>query len=172
MSLGYAEKLSYRDDLGGQLGAPEIFDDPEKVAANAQQLADLVICCTSINLKCAGRLWECNSFLYDHLQIQASKTVIVFTGAGISTACGIPDFRSGNSCPRSSASVLEAPSCSLRRSLHICVHACVPWHQSAMMSLCRGPNGVWTMQRAGKPLPTARCSFTTATPSLTHMVST
>ncbi len=29
MSLGYAEKLSYRDDLGGQLGAPEIFDEAE-----------------------------------------------------------------------------------------------------------------------------------------------
>ncbi len=42
MSLGYAEKLSYRDDLGGQLGAPEIFDEAEALAANAQQLADMV----------------------------------------------------------------------------------------------------------------------------------
>lgn len=43
MSLGYAEKLSYRDDLGGQLGAPELFDEAEQLIANAQQLADMVI---------------------------------------------------------------------------------------------------------------------------------
>jgi len=42
MSLGYAEKLSYREDLGGQLGSPEIFDEAEQRAASAQQLADLV----------------------------------------------------------------------------------------------------------------------------------
>ena len=32
----------------------------------------------------------------------------------------------------------------------------------------RGPQGVWTLQRAGKPLPKADCSFATAKPSLTH----
>ena len=42
MSLGYAEKLSYREDLGGQLGAPEIFDQDEALIANAQQLSDMV----------------------------------------------------------------------------------------------------------------------------------
>lgn len=59
------------------------------------------------------------------LQIKAAKGVVAFTGAGISTACGIPDFR--------------------------------------------GPNGVWTAQRAGKPLPKAKTSFLYAQPSLTHM---
>lgn len=42
MSLGYAEKLSYREDLGGQLGAPELFDSPEEVAAKVARLAQLV----------------------------------------------------------------------------------------------------------------------------------
>ena len=42
MSLGYAEKLSYRDDLGGQLGDPEQLDSPNTVAAKTVQLADLV----------------------------------------------------------------------------------------------------------------------------------
>ena len=51
---------------------------------------------------------------------------MAFTGAGISTSCGIPDFR--------------------------------------------GPSGVWTLQRAGMPLPKPRSSFTVAQPSLTHMV--
>ncbi len=42
MSLGYAEKLSYRDDLGGQLGAPEIFDDSLNLNAKIQQLTEWV----------------------------------------------------------------------------------------------------------------------------------
>ena len=42
MSLGYAEKLSYREDLGGQLGAPEVFDEDEPLKAGAQQLSDMV----------------------------------------------------------------------------------------------------------------------------------
>jgi len=32
----------------------------------------------------------------------------------------------------------------------------------------RGPQGVWTLQRAGAPLPPAQCSFAAAKPSLTH----
>jgi len=42
MSLGYAEKLSYRDDLGGKLGAPEYFDPPEEVDRKVTRLAQLV----------------------------------------------------------------------------------------------------------------------------------
>ncbi|KVI02064.1 Sirtuin family [Cynara cardunculus var. scolymus] len=55
MSLGYAEKLSYKEDVGA-VGMSEIFDSP------------------------------------DVLQ-QKSKHLVAFTGAGISTSCGIPDFR-------------------------------------------------------------------------------
>lgn len=66
MSLGYAEKLSYREDLGGQLGAPEVFDTAAELEAKVEHLAQLV---------------------------REAHNIVAFTGAGISTACGIPDFR-------------------------------------------------------------------------------
>jgi NAD+-dependent protein deacetylase sirtuin 6 len=97
MSLGYAEKLSFREDLGGQIGAPECYDAPQEVEQKVDLLAHLVA---------------------------AAQRIVVFTGAGISTSCGIPDFR--------------------------------------------GPNGIWTLQRAGKPLPRASITFSAARPSFTH----
>ena len=60
------------------------------------------------------------------MQVQQSNKIVVFTGAGISTACGIPDFR--------------------------------------------GPSGIWTLQRAKKPIPKFKVSFGVAMPSLTHQV--
>jgi hypothetical protein len=57
-------------------------------------------------------------------QVQQANKIIAFTGAGISTAAGIPDFR--------------------------------------------GPQGVWTLQRKGLPLPKLQTSFVYAKPSLTH----
>ena len=42
MSLGYADRLSFREDLGGQLGAPELQDSPEEVEAKVARLAELV----------------------------------------------------------------------------------------------------------------------------------
>lgn len=97
MSLGYAEKLSFREDLGGRLGDPELHEPAEAVEEKVAELARLV----------AG-----------------AARVVAFTGAGISTSCGIPDFR--------------------------------------------GPNGVWTAQRQGKPMPQPKTSFALAKPSLTH----
>ncbi len=41
MSLGYAEKLSYREDLGGQLGAPELFDSGDLLESKIGQLVAL-----------------------------------------------------------------------------------------------------------------------------------
>lgn len=65
MSLGYAEKLSVIEDVGN-VGMAEFFDPPYLLHEKVEQLARL---------------------------IQKSKHLVVFTGAGISTSCGIPDFR-------------------------------------------------------------------------------
>ncbi|XP_074320127.1 NAD-dependent protein deacetylase SRT1 [Silene latifolia] len=65
MSLGYAEKLSYIEDVG-QVGMAEFFDSPHVLQDKIEELAVL---------------------------IRKSKHLVVFTGAGISTSCGIPDFR-------------------------------------------------------------------------------
>ncbi|KAK1310380.1 NAD-dependent protein deacetylase SRT1 [Acorus calamus] len=65
MSLGYAQKLSYREDVG-TVGMSEVFDPPHILQGKIQELAMI---------------------------IHKSKHLVVFTGAGISTACGIPDFR-------------------------------------------------------------------------------
>jgi NAD+-dependent protein deacetylase sirtuin 6 len=41
-SLGYADRLKPKRKLGGQLGAPEYFDDVEDVARKCDSLAKLV----------------------------------------------------------------------------------------------------------------------------------
>ncbi|KAJ7523565.1 hypothetical protein O6H91_18G054200 [Diphasiastrum complanatum] len=65
MSLGYAEKLSFRADVG-KVGMPELFDSDIDLQSKVEKLAEL---------------------------IRESRHMVVFTGAGISTSCGIPDFR-------------------------------------------------------------------------------
>lgn len=45
MSLGYADRLSFREDLGGRLGAPELFDDAAAVVDGAARLAQIVRWC-------------------------------------------------------------------------------------------------------------------------------
>ncbi|XP_030832372.1 NAD-dependent protein deacetylase sirtuin-6 isoform X2 [Strongylocentrotus purpuratus] len=65
MSVNYAEGLSPYDHKG-KCGLPEKFDEPEVVAEKVKKLADLV---------------------------KRSRHMVVHSGAGISTAAGIPDFR-------------------------------------------------------------------------------
>lgn len=48
MSAGYATKLSYRDDLGGQLGDPELSESSTSIE---QKLAQLCTWVCSILLK-------------------------------------------------------------------------------------------------------------------------
>jgi mono-ADP-ribosyltransferase sirtuin 6 len=42
MSLGYAERLSFREDLGGRLGDPELDEGAQDVVQKVQQLTELV----------------------------------------------------------------------------------------------------------------------------------
>ena len=102
-SIGYAERLSWRDDVGGTLGTPEFEEaDDAELQRKIDALAELI---RESRAKSGG--------------------MVVHTGAGISTSIGIPDFR--------------------------------------------GPNGVWTAQKRGAPMPEAKCTLDTAVPSLTHM---
>jgi hypothetical protein len=44
MSLGYASRLSHRDDLGGRLGDPEFDTNAHVVLTKTRELAELVRC--------------------------------------------------------------------------------------------------------------------------------
>ena len=67
-SPGYAERLSWRDDVGGTLGDPELSEpDADDLERKIDRLAELFR--------------------------DAKDGVVVHTGAGISTTAGIPDFR-------------------------------------------------------------------------------
>ncbi|CAM4700070.1 NAD-dependent protein deacylase sirtuin-6 isoform X2 [Caretta caretta] len=68
MAVNYAAGLSPYSDKG-KCGLPEIFDPPEELERKVRALADL---------------------------IRGSSNVVFHTGAGISTASGIPDFRGPN----------------------------------------------------------------------------
>ena len=159
MSLGYAEKLSYREDVG-DVGQKEYLEDEAAVDQKCKELADMVWAClhrfitfrttvvfavkwilSSDATTCAehgqmsagGNAGQClhggvPCMLTQRctLQISAAKSLVVMTGAGISTSVGIPDFR--------------------------------------------GPGGVWTCQKHGRPLPKLNTTFVSAKPSLTHMV--
>lgn len=66
--LDYNSRLMHIEDKG-LCGDPEIIDDPEDLEIKLDALANMLVC---------------------------SKHCVVFTGAGISTSAGIPDFRGPN----------------------------------------------------------------------------
>lgn len=71
MSLGYADKLSYREDLGGPLGQKEHYEPGSSVEMKAKEIASLI-------------------------RQSGQEGLVVHTGAGISTGSGVPDFRGPN----------------------------------------------------------------------------
>ncbi|KAM4808585.1 NAD-dependent protein deacylase sirtuin-6 [Rhinophrynus dorsalis] len=68
MSVNYAAGLSPYANKG-QCGLPEVFDTPEELSQKVEELANM---------------------------IRQSSFIVFHTGAGISTSCGIPDFRGPN----------------------------------------------------------------------------
>ncbi|XP_027274997.1 NAD-dependent protein deacetylase sirtuin-6 isoform X5 [Cricetulus griseus] len=116
MSVNYAAGLSPYADKG-KCGLPEIFDPPEELERKVGELA--------------------------RLMLQASS-VVFHTGAGISTASGIPDFR--------------LPGRGLHSKRNFC----------PLLAVLRGPHGVWTMEERGLA-PKFDTTFENARPSKTHM---
>ncbi|KAG8443026.1 hypothetical protein GDO86_011733 [Hymenochirus boettgeri] len=68
MSVNYAAGLSPYSDKG-KCGLPEVFDSQDELRCKVEELANM---------------------------IRGSSYVVFHTGAGISTSCGIPDFRGPN----------------------------------------------------------------------------
>lgn len=65
MSLGYAERLSYREDLGGQLGSKELNDRADDVVKSVELLATWV----SDAIRCSGLVGaqQVRMFIVDQL---------------------------------------------------------------------------------------------------------
>ncbi len=154
MSLGYAQKLSYKEDLGGSFGKPELVEPGPEVRRKALLLADLV-----------GKPAVAAAFLNSQLelllttsvrtaQIKSVERVVVFTGAGISTSAGIPDFR-----------LVELHCCDCAEVLNNAADSRFEFESG------RGPQGVWTLQKQGLPFEAPANAFAIAKPSLTHLVS-
>lgn len=126
-SLGYASRLSHRHDLGGGLGATEYLDSPAEVCAKAGQLVSLLL--------------------------DASR-VVVFTGAGISTSCGIPDFRGPSGVWTLQRKGLPPPRASVRfdQAYPSLTHmALVSLHAAGKLSLVVSQNVDCLHIRSGLP---------------------
>lgn len=131
------------------------------------------------------------------MQVKESKRIVVFTGAGakaqpyyinslpVSTELLVQD-KPAHQGPNALtllalllqeflllvASQTSGKSCLMLAFQQSVRESCtgVLVVSSQVDTLCRGPKGVWTMQKAGKPIPEASITFAAAKPSLTHQV--
>ena len=159
----------------GSLARPRSLMRQKQLAASAQQLADMVSRADPCQICCL----DSTSSISDHLSMNRECRA---AGQIKQVGCGLHRSRDLDSMWHSRLQVGKAilsARLQIQRtiqylgvSLVLMRAPAIPasTHWTGISCMYRGPNGVWTMQRAGKPLPKPRCSFTTATPSLTHMV--
>ena len=95
MSLAYADALTWREDLGGQLGDPEVVEERASAMAKADLLASVMLSSTTAPSSSPS---------------SSGRGVVVFTGAGISVSSGIPDFRGPNGVWTRQRNGLPAPA--------------------------------------------------------------
>jgi len=89
-SLGYAERLTRRDDVGGTLGTPEFDESGDEIALHK-------------------KIDALTKFIIESKQ---HGGMVVHTGAGISTSSGIPDFRGPNGVWTAQSKKIPLPTAS------------------------------------------------------------
>lgn len=155
MSLGYAQKLSYKEDLGGSFGKPEVVESGQERLRKASLLADWVWGPVYIKpLDATLRKWfaipDDNNFM-------------------------LTDQEGGERCCLHGCWHLDEL---WHIRLQVCSQAASTLSRGSNTSessnclpLYRGPQGVWTLQKQGLPFDAPVNAFALAKPSLTHQVS-
>jgi len=69
MSLGYAEKLSYRDDVGA-VGQKEFLDEDQAVNAKCRELAELVRFMICVVLSTFRTTYSCYKYVLSCERVQ------------------------------------------------------------------------------------------------------